>query len=131
MCIQHYGVYAGYHKIIHYIKGASPLDGRIAQTYIEEFCDGDTLYITQDDTLLSIFQDAGATPTFYGPRKTVQCARLMIGQGDYNLFDHNYEHFAIWCKTDLKKLTQLSIEGLVVRFLKSKMGLLKWLADEI
>jgi hypothetical protein len=55
----------------------------------------------------------------------------MIGQGDYNLFDHNYEHFAIWCKTDLKKLTQLSIEGLVVRFLKSKMGLLKWLADEI
>ena len=54
----------------------------------------------------------------------------MIGQGDYNLFDHNYEHFAIWCKTDLKKLTQLSIEGLVVRFLKSKMGLLKWLADE-
>ena len=27
---QHYGVYAGYHKIIHYIKGSSPLDGRIA-----------------------------------------------------------------------------------------------------
>ena len=34
---QHYGVYAGYHKIIHYIKGDSPLDGRIAETSIEEF----------------------------------------------------------------------------------------------
>ena len=33
---QHYGVYAGYHKIIHYIKGDSPLDGRIAETSIEE-----------------------------------------------------------------------------------------------
>ena len=52
---QHYGVYAGYHKIIHYVKGDSPLDGRIAETSIEEFCDGDTLYIAEDDSLLSIF----------------------------------------------------------------------------
>ena len=55
----------------------------------------------------------------------------MIGQGDYNLFDYNYEHFDIWCKTELKKLRQLRIEGLLFRFLKSKMGLLKCLADEI
>ena len=52
---QHYGVYADYKKIIHYIKGDSPFDGRIAETSIEEFCDGDTLYIAEDDSLLSIF----------------------------------------------------------------------------
>lgn len=69
--------------------------------------------------------------TFYGPRKTVQRARSMIGKGDYNLFNHNCEHFAIWCKTDLNKSTQLSIEGFTARFLRSKMGLLKWLADDI
>lgn len=103
---QHYGVYAGYHKIIHYVKGDSPLDGRIAETSIEEFCDGDTLYIAEDDSLLSIFQDADVTSTFYGPRKTVERARSMIGKGDYNLFNHNCEHFAIWCKTDLNKSTQ-------------------------
>ena len=128
---QHYGVYAGYHKIIHYIKGDSPLDGRIAETSIEEFCDGDTLYIAEDDTLLSIFQDADVAATFYGPRKTVQRARSMIGKGDYNLFNHNCEHFAIWCKTDINKSTQLSIEGFAARFLRSKMGLLKWLVDDI
>ena len=128
---QHYGVYAGYHKIIHYVKGDSPLDGRIAETSIEEFCDGDTLYIAEDDTLLSIFQDADVTATFYGPRKTVQRARSMIGKGDYNLFDHNCEHFAIWCKTGQLESTQLSLEGMAARFLRPSLGPLKRIADEI
>lgn len=128
---QHYGVYAGYHKIIHYVKGDSPLDGRIAETSIEEFCDGDTLYIAEDDSLLSIFQDADARSTFYGPRKTVQRARSMIGKGDYNLFDHNCEHFALWCKTGQLESTQLSIEGMAARVFKPSWGPLKWLADDI
>ena len=128
---QHYGVYAGYHKIIHYIKGDSLLDGRIAETSIEEFCDGDTLYIAEDDTLLSIFQDADVTATFYGPRKTVQRARSMIGKGDYNLFDYNCEHFAIWCKTGQLESTQLSLEGMAARFLRPSLGPLKRIADEI
>lgn len=68
---QHYGVYAGYKKIIHYIKGDSPFDGKIAETSIEEFCDGDSLYIAEDDSLLSIFQDSDVISTFYGPRETV------------------------------------------------------------
>ena len=128
---QHYGVYAGYHKIIHYIKGDSPFDGRIAETSIEEFCDGDTLYIAEEDTLLSIFQDAGVAASFYGPRKTVQRAKSMIGKGDYNLLDHNCEHFAIWCKTGRLKSTQTGLEGMAARFLRPTRGPLKWLADEI
>ena len=128
---QHYGVYAGYKKIIHYIKGDSLFDGRIAETSIEEFCDGDTLYIAEDDTLLSIFQDAGVAESFYGPRETVQRARSKIGKGGYNLLTHNCEHFAIWCKTGLMESTQLSIEGVALRFLRSKLGLLRYLADDI
>ena len=128
---QHYGVYAGYHKIIHYVKGDSPLDGRIAETSIEEFCDGDILYIAEDDSLLSIFQDSDVTARFYGPRKTVQRAKSMIGKGDYNLFDHNCEHFAIWCKTGLLESTQLSLEGMAARFLRPSLGPLKRIADEI
>lgn len=128
---QHYGVYAGYKKIIHYIKGDSLFDGKIAETSIEEFCDGDTLYIAEDDSLLSIFQDTEVTSTFYGPRETVQRARTKIGKGGYNLFTHNCEHFAIWCKTGLTESTQLSIEGLIARFLRPKWGPLKWLANEI
>ena len=128
---QHYGVYAGYHKIIHYVKGDSPLDGRIAETSIEEFCDGDTLYIAEDDSLLSIFQDSDVTASFYGPRKTVQRARSMIDKGDYNLFDHNCEHFALWCKTGQLESTQLSIEGMAARVFKPSWGLMKCLVDEI
>ena len=127
---QHYGVYAGYHKIIHYVKGDSPLDGRIAETSIEEFCDGDTLYIAEDDSLLSIFQDADVTSTFYGPRKTVERARSMIGKGDYNLFNHNCEHFAIWCKTGLKQSTQVSFEGILAKLIRPSCGPLKWFVDE-
>lgn len=128
---QHYGVYAGYHKIIHYIKGDSSFDGRIAETSIEEFCDGDTLYIAEEDTLLSIFQDSDVAASFYGPRETVQRARSEIGKGGYNLLTHNCEHFAIWCKTDLNKSTQLSIEGMAARVFKPSWGPMKWLVDEI
>lgn len=71
------------------------------------------------------------TSTFYGSRKTVQRARSMIGKGDYNLFNHNCEHFAIWCKTGLNESTQLTMEGIAVRLLRSKLGLLRYLADEI
>lgn len=112
---QHYGVYAGYKKIIHYIKGDSLFDGRIAETSIEEFCDGDTLYIAEEDTLLSIFQDAGVAASFYGPRETVQRARSKIGEGGYNLLTHNCEHFAIWCKTGLNVSTQASISGVLIK----------------
>lgn len=128
---QHYGVYAGYHKIIHYIKGDSLFDGRIAETSIEEFCDGDTLYIAEDDSLLSIFQDSDVTASFYGPHETVQRARSKIGKGGYNLLTHNCEHFAIWCKTGLNESSQLSIEGMAARFLRFKLGLLRYLADDI
>lgn len=112
---QHYGVYAGYKKIIHYIKGDSLFDGRIAETSIEEFCDGDTLYIAEEDKLLSIFQDAGVAANFYGPRETVQRARSKIGEGGYNLLTHNCEHFAIWCKTGLNVSTQASISGVLIK----------------
>ena len=90
-----------------------------------------TLYIAEDDTLLSIFQDADLTSTFYGPRETVQRARSKIGKGGYNLFTHNCEHFAIWCKTGQLESTQLSIEGMAARFLRPSRGPLKSLADEI
>ena len=114
---QHYGVYAGYKKI--------------AETSIDEFCDGDTLYIAEDDTLLSIFQDSDVAASFYGPRKTVQRAKSMIGKGDYDLFDHNCEHFAIWCKTGHLKSTQTGLEGMAARFLRPKLGPFKWFVDDI
>ena len=96
---QHYGVYIGYKRIIHYVKGNHILDGVIAETSIDEFCKGDTLYIAEEDTLLSIFQESDLTATFFGPRKTILRAKAHIGTRGYDLLDNNCEHFAIWCKT--------------------------------
>ena len=81
--------------------------------------------------MLSIFFFFYVAASFYGPRKTVQCARAMIGKGDYDLFDYNCEHFAIWCKTGHLKSTQTGLEGIVEQFLRPKLGPSKWLVDDI
>lgn len=128
---QHYGVYVGYKKIIHYIKGNDILDGIIAETSIDEFCEGDTLYIAEEDTLLSIFQDADVASSFYGPKQTVLRAKALIGSKGYDLFNNNCEHFAIWCKTGIKESTQVSLEGVFVSLFRPSRGPLKWLVNEI
>jgi len=45
--------------------------------------------------------------TIYDAEETVNRARSKIGTGDYNLFSHNCEHFAIWCKTGLHESEQV------------------------
>ena len=115
---QHYGVYIGYKKIIHYVKGDHAFDGVISTTSIDEFCKGDTLYIAEEDTLLSVFQDADEADNFYGPRKTVERAKSMLGTKDYDLIAHNCEHFAIWCKTGQWESTQASIGGVFAQIFK-------------
>lgn len=127
---QHYGVYIGYKRIIHYVKGNHILDGIIAETSIDEFCKGDTLYIAEEDTLLSIFQESELVATFFGPRKTVLRAKELIGTKEYDLLENNCEHFAIWCKTGLKKSTQVSFEGILVKLIRPSCGPLKWFVDE-
>lgn len=43
----------------------------------------------------------------YTAEETVNRARSQIGTGDYNLFSHNCEHFAIWCKTGIHESMQV------------------------
>ena len=128
---QHYGVYIGYKRIIHYVKGDHILDGIIAETSIDEFCKGDTLYIAEEDTLLSIFQESDLTATFFGPRKTILRAKALIGTREYDLLDNNCEHFAIWCKTGVKKSTQVSFEGIFAKLIRPSYGPFKWLVDKL
>lgn len=43
----------------------------------------------------------------YSAEETVQRARSCIGKENYNVFLHNCEHFAIWCKTGIENSTQI------------------------
>ena len=44
----------------------------------------------------------------YSPEETVERARDKLGEGGYNFFTHNCEHFAVWCKTGELRSSQVS-----------------------
>jgi hypothetical protein len=88
---QHYGVYIGNGKVIHFapIEGQeiSFKNGIIHETTLEKFLDGRALRI--DANIKKEFSDD----------EIVQRARSKLGEKGYNLFTNNCEHFARWCVT--------------------------------
>ena len=118
---KHFGVYSGSGKVIHYVKGdGAPLDGVIRETSFEEFAGNDACCrLNPDDNSLSernsIFGSLiqlgeilfGEQKNIYSPEETVARARSCIGQRGYDLFVHNCEHFAVWCKTGIEKSEQV------------------------
>ena len=71
----HFGVYVGNKKIIHQDKDKSAIDGIVTVMSIDEFRKGDTLYIAEEDTLTSLFQDKGLEKKFFSAKETVKRAR--------------------------------------------------------
>ena len=88
---QHYGVYIGEGKVIHF----APLEGQeisiengiIHETTLEKFLNGRTLKI--DKNIKAIFSET----------EIVERARSKLGKKGYDLFSNNCEHFARWCVT--------------------------------
>ena len=121
---QHFGIYAGDGRVIHYYKESNPLvsEGIIMETSLSEFRSGsDTLYVLNGDSnhknlldwlLKRLFGEN--MPTF-SPRETVERARSKIGQKGYSLVNNNCEHFALWCKTGIAMSSQ--VEEVLALFL--------------
>lgn len=123
----HFGVYSGNNRVIHYVKVGSLCEGEIQETSADRFLDGDDaitihhfpttkagllallkLKNNQGSSLAKIFDaDHVAQYKLYSPGETVQRARSKIGTGDYSIFGHNCEHFAIWCKTGVEQSKQV------------------------
>ena len=88
---QHYGVYIGNGKVIHY----APLEGQeisfengiIHETTLESFLDGRAIRF------------AGNTEPAFTEEEIIQRARSRIGEKEYSLINNNCEHFARWCVT--------------------------------
>jgi len=88
---QHYGVYIGNGKVIHF----APFDGQeisfengiIHETTLENFLNGRALQI-----------DANIERKF-SEQEIIQRARSRIDEKDYDLFFNNCEHFTRWCIT--------------------------------
>ena len=125
---EHYAVYAGDDMVIHFAAE----DGDFGTPYIhkapmDDFLDGQDRFFVLDFksgiSASKIYNDEKMHPggkgvTFgfgkvYSPEETLRRAESVIGANEhnykekYNLAFNNCEHFAIWCKTGLKRSSQV------------------------
>lgn len=136
---EHYAVYIGEGKVIHYSGNEADFNGRV---YVQE----DTLehFLKDDDDYFVLFFDKSfAAPRkiqvktafnlndvgfeyqlhlkeeykVYSPKETVERALSKIGEDKYNLLLNNCEHFAIWCKTGVSESYQVKrVINMLFRF---------------
>lgn len=120
---EHYAVYVGNNKVIHYAGDTAEITKHATIQYgsMEDFlqgasdyfvldfneidkeinkvkCNNDffkTLFTLGDEEIIANFKDFH----LYSPEETVARAEKRIGEEHYNLVTNNCEHFAIWCKT--------------------------------
>lgn len=131
---EHYGIYIGNGKVIHYAAKGSDFSGKICIHEIDflEFIrkGRDFFYLHFDGRCpIKIYQGANQYSgdrlpfaninkyEIYSPEETVRRARTRIGEKEYNFVTKNCEHFALWCKTGVEESTQVTkgaLNGLAV-----------------
>ena len=99
----HYGIYVEGGTVIHYTDDKSgDFKGWVQETPLNKFLNGATSYTVCEFNPKDY-------PQIFSPEDTVRRARDKIGEGGYNFFTHNCEHFAVWCKTGRYSSSQ--VEG--------------------
>ena len=109
--LDHFAIYAGKDQIIHYQKRGGAKK-RVIEETIQDYWEnerkdeGFSLFRSKYRTFperhsLGIVDQKIVKHTFSGP-ETVQRARSMLHQKEYNLVFNNCEHFVNWCKYGLK-----------------------------
>lgn len=131
----HYGIYTGRGKVIHFSNEGSDFGGdiRVRRATLSQFKNGaDNVFVVdfeayrdyvENPGLLDLLEEGivgialrklfGDELTLYSPEETVERAKSQLGEGDYNLVFNNCEHFAVWCKTGVHESSQ------VQRFIES------------
>lgn len=126
---KHYGVYIGHGQVIHFAgpKGheTDPTKADIILTSIEDFLRGDELSVE--------FEPENFKYKSFPPSEIVRRAKSKIGteKGYYNLVDNNCEHFANWCKYDVKFSRQVDkVASNIVKIAKPVVEFFYWLSAE-
>ena len=132
----HYGIFVKDNQhVIHYTGEKDPNDfnGIVRETSLSEFLNGandftvchfnekvEQLTFLDNKNLLSdLWQKIKELKLknyhLYSGNETVRRARSELGKRRYNLLCNNCEHFAIWCKTELRESSQVNkiIETLI------------------
>lgn len=128
---EHYAVYIGDDRVIHYAAENGDFCGRVS---VHEAPMSSFLRGGKDIFVLNFSDEAGKPEKvyrgqskdfsikgesaffklinsgkyhLYSPEETVERAKSRLGETDYNLIVKNCEHFAIWCKTGLSESYQV------------------------
>jgi len=130
---EHYAVYIGDNKVIHYAAENGDFTGNITihEAPINEFLREDSsffvVHFDENGKFEKIYQQGGeffsrisdfgdlqkmvrSCPDYhlYTPEETIQRAKSRLGENKYSLEDNNCEHFAFWCKTGLSDSHQVN-----------------------
>lgn len=121
---EHYGIYAGDGKVVHYAGNGSDFNGEISireapfncfikdsrEYFVLSFEEkypvrihSSTKFISSGDNDLSSIDRRKV----YSSQETLQRAYSRIGESRYSLISNNCEHFALWCKTGKAVSTQV------------------------
>ena len=127
----HYGVYAGDDKVIHYTLAPEGWKLEIRKTGMSDFLHGSSTFFILDFT--SGDRPLKSAPvkyrallrkiTVFSPEETVRRAESRVGEKEYNLLSNNCEHFAIWCKTGLNESYQVESFLKIVPRIKKRHAL--------
>lgn len=120
---EHYGIYVGNRKVIHYAGVESDFGGRVSihEAPFDEFIKSSKNYFVisfdgkypvkiQSSTKFivnSIFDCGSRKYNTYSVEETLKRAYSRIGEKKYSLLINNCEHFAMWCKTGVSESTQV------------------------
>ena len=121
---EHYGIYIGNERVIHYAGEGSDFLGPISiheASFSEFMKDGGELFYLhfQEKLPIKIYRSeklySGDRLPFantkeyriFSPEEMVRRARERVGEEEYNLIFRNCEHFALWCKTGVEESTQV------------------------
>ena len=126
----HYGIYTGRGKVIHFSNEGSDFGGdiRVRRATLSQFKDGaSNVFVVDFEAYRDYLENPGLldlleegivgialrklfgseTITIYSPEETVERAESQLGREGYNLVFNNCEHFALWCKTGVKESSQV------------------------
>lgn len=127
---QHFAVYIGQQRVIHYAAEHGDFHGRITihEAPFSEFQGNSTMvYVLNFPNNSgypqyqgeSDFRNKREAPFFdlirdtayhlYSPEETVARAKSKLGEEEYALPFNNCEHFAIWCKTGVHESHQVNL----------------------
>ena len=131
----HYGIYTGRGKVIHFSNEGSDFGGdiRVRRATLSQFKNGaDNVFVVDFEAYRDYVENPGLLDsleegkgileiklrkkkkkwfgnelTLYSPKETVERAESQLGREGYNIVFNNCEHFALWCKTGVEESTQV------------------------